>query len=161
MQEDTPEPPGEEDVIVIGGGPAGYTAAIYAARAGRNPLLLTGPEPGGQLMITSDVENFPGFSDPVQGPWLMERMREQAERVGTRIVDDIVVSVDLLRRPFEIVLDGGAMHRCRTLVVATGAQARWLGLPAEQAFRGRGVSACATCDGFFFRGKARCGRRWR
>jgi thioredoxin reductase (NADPH) len=140
-------------MVIIGGGPAGYTAAIYAARAGRNPLLLSGPQPGGQLMITSDVENYPGYADPVQGPWLMEQMREQAARVGARIVDDIVVSVDLSRRPFHLALDGGDSMSCRAVIIATGAQAKWLGLPSEQRFRGRGVSACATCDGFFFRGK--------
>jgi thioredoxin reductase (NADPH) len=143
----------EEEMVIIGGGPAGYTAAIYAARAGRNPLLLSGPQPGGQLMITSDVENYPGYADPVQGPWLMEQMREQAARVGARIVDDIVVSVDLSRRPFHLALDGGDSMSCRAVIIATGAQAKWLGLPSEQRFRGRGVSACATCDGFFFRGK--------
>jgi thioredoxin reductase (NADPH) len=143
----------EEEMVIIGGGPAGYTAAIYAARAGRNPLLLSGPQPGGQLMITSDVENYPGYADPVQGPWLMEQMRKQAARVGVCIVDDIVVSVDLSRRPFQLALDGGDSMNCNALIVATGAQAKWLGLPSEQRFRGRGVSACATCDGFFFRGK--------
>jgi thioredoxin reductase (NADPH) len=143
----------EEEMVIIGGGPAGYTSAIYAARAGRNPLLLSGPQPGGQLMITSDVENYPGYADPVQGPWLMEQMREQAARVGARIVDDIVVSVDLSRRPFHLALDGGDSMSCRAVIIATGAQAKWLGLPSEQRFRGRGVSACATCDGFFFRGK--------
>src|SRR5271168_2194227 len=143
----------EVETVIIGGGPAGYTAAIYAARAGRNPLLLSGPQPGGQLMITSDVENYPGYADPVQGPWLMGQMREQAARVGVRIVEDIVVSVDLSRRPFQLALDGGDSMNCNALIIATGAQAKWLGLPSEQRFRGRGVSACATCDGFFFRGK--------
>jgi thioredoxin reductase (NADPH) len=143
----------EEEMVIIGGGPAGYTAAIYAARAGRNPSLLSGLQPGGQLMITSDVENYPGYADPVQGPWLMEQMREQAARVGARIVDDIVVSVDLSRRPFQLALDRGDSMNCNVLIIATGAQAKWLGLPSEQRFRGRGVSACATCDGFFFRGK--------
>ena len=146
-------PTHEEEIVIIGGGPAGYTAAIYAARAGRNPVLLSGPEPGGQLMITSDVENYPGYADPVQGPWLLDQMRTQAARVGVRIVDDIVTSVDLSHRPFKLALDGGGTVRCRTLIVATGAQARWLDLPSERRFRGRGVSACATCDGFFFRGK--------
>ena len=143
----------EEEMVIIGGGPAGYTAAIYAARAGRDPLLLSGLQPGGQLMITSDVENYPGYADPVQGPWLMEQMREQAARVGARIVDDIVVSVDLSRRPFHLALDGGDSMSCRAVIIATGAQAKWLCLPSAQRFRGRGVSACATCDGFFFRGK--------
>jgi thioredoxin reductase (NADPH) len=143
----------EEEMVIIGGGPAGYTAAIYAARAGRNPLLLSGLQPGGQLMITSNVENYPGYADPVQGPWLMEQMREQAARVGVRIVEDIVVRVDLSRRPFQLALDGGDSMNCNALIIATGAQAKWLGLPSEQRFRGRGVSACATCDGFFFRGK--------
>jgi thioredoxin reductase (NADPH) len=152
-EQETTMPAGKEEMVIIGGGPAGYTAAIYAARAGRNPLLLSGPQPGGQLMITSDVENYPGYADPVQGPWLMDQMREQAARVGVRIVDDIAVSVALSRRPFLLVLDGGDSMNCDTLVIATGAQARWLGLDSEKQFRGRGVSACATCDGFFFRGK--------
>jgi thioredoxin reductase len=143
----------QEEMIIIGGGPAGYTAAIYAARAGRNPLLLSGLQPGGQLMITSDVENYPGYADSVQGPWLMEQMREQAARVGVRIVEDIVVSVDLSRRPFQLALDGGDSMNCNVLIIATGAQAKWLGVPSEQRFRGQGVSACATCDGFFFRAK--------
>src|ERR1700678_2565703 len=153
IRRDTTMPVHEVETVIIGGGPAAYTAAIYAARAGRNPLLLSGPQPGGQLMITSDVENYPGYADPVQGPWLMEQMREQAARVGVRIVEDMVVSVDLSRRPFQLVLDGGGSMNCNVLIIATGAQAKWLGLPSEQRFRGRGVSACATCDGFFFRGK--------
>lgn len=140
-------------LLIVGGGPAGYTAAIYAARAGHNPLLLCGPQPGGQLTITNNVENYPGYADPVRGPWLMEQMRDQAARVGARIVEDIVVSIDLSTRPFLLALDGGDSLHCDALIVATGAQARWLGLPSEQRFRGRGVSACATCDGFFFRGK--------
>ena len=143
----------QEEMIIIGGGPAGYTAATYAAHAGRNPVLLSGPRPGGQLMITSDVENHPGYADPVQGPWLMGQMREQAARLGVRIVEDIVVSVDLSRRPFQLALDGSDRTNCNVLIIATGAQAKWLGLLSEQRFRGRGVSACATCDGFFYRGK--------
>src|SRR5271168_1441041 len=143
----------EVETVIIGGGPAGYTAAIYAARAGRNPLLLSGLQAGGQLMITSDVENHPGYADPVQGPWLMEQMREQAARVGVRIIEDIVVSVDLSRRPFRLALDGGDGMNCNVPIIATGAQAKSLGLPSEQRFRGQGVSACATCDGFFFRAK--------
>jgi thioredoxin reductase (NADPH) len=140
-------------VLIIGAGPAGYTAAIYAARANLAPLLIAGPEPGGQLTITTDVENYPGFAEVVQGPWLMEQMRLQAEHVGTRIVSDMVTAIDLARRPFVATGDSGALYSGDTVIIATGAQARWLGLPSEEAFRGFGVSACATCDGFFFRGK--------
>jgi thioredoxin reductase (NADPH) len=140
-------------VLIIGAGPAGYTAAIYAARANLAPLLIAGPEPGGQLTITTDVENYPGFAEIVQGPWLMEQMRLQAEHVGTRIVSDMVTAIDLGRRPFVATGDSGALYSGDTVIIATGAQARWLGLPSEEAFRGFGVSACATCDGFFFRGK--------
>ena len=140
-------------VLIIGAGPAGYTAAIYAARANLDPLLVTGLQPGGQLTITTDVENFPGFAEVIQGPWLMEQMQRQAEHVGTRVVLDMIESVDLGRRPFVATGDSGDIYVGDTLVLATGAQARWLGLPSEEMFRGFGVSACATCDGFFFRGK--------
>jgi thioredoxin reductase (NADPH) len=139
-------------LIIVGSGPAGYTAAIYAARALLEPVLITGFQPGGQLMITTDVENYPGFADVVQGPWLMEQMRLQAEGVGTRMIADHVTSVDLRRRPFRLQGDGGS-YSCDALVIATGAQAKWLGIPSEMKFQGYGVSACATCDGFFFRGK--------
>jgi thioredoxin reductase (NADPH) len=140
-------------VLIIGAGPAGYTAAIYAARASLDPLLVTGLQPGGQLTITTDVENFPGFVEVIQGPWLMEQMQRQAEHVGTRVILDMIESVDLGRRPFVATGDSGDIYVGDTLVLATGAQARWLGLPSEEMFRGFGVSACATCDGFFFRGK--------
>ena len=140
-------------LVVIGSGPAGYTAAIYAARAMLEPILLQGIQPGGQLTITTDVENYPGFADVIQGPWLMEQMQKQAEHVGTRIVTDHVVKVDLSRRPFRLDCDSGDVYLADVLILATGAQARWLELPTEQKFRGYGVSACATCDGFFYRGK--------
>ena len=140
-------------VAIVGSGAAGCTAAIYASRANLEPILIQGLEPGGQLVITTDVENYPGFADIIQGPWLMEQMRAQAGKVGTRIVDDVVVKVDLGRRPFALTGDSGDAYTADALVVATGASARWLGLPSEQKFRGAGVSACATCDGFFFRGK--------
>jgi thioredoxin reductase (NADPH) len=140
-------------VLIIGSGPAGYTAAIYAARANLQPILVQGLQPGGQLTITTDVENYPGFADVIQGPWLMEQMQKQAEHVGTRLMFDIVTEVDLSRRPFVARGDSGDTYVGETLVIATGAQARWLGIPSEDAYRGFGVSACATCDGFFFRGK--------
>ncbi len=140
-------------VLIIGAGPAGYTAAIYAARANLQPILVQGLQPGGQLTITTDVENYPGFSDVIQGPWLMEQMQKQAEHVGTKTVFDIITSVDFSRRPFVCKADSGDVFVAETVVIATGAQARWLGLPSEDAYRGFGVSACATCDGFFFRGK--------
>jgi thioredoxin reductase (NADPH) len=140
-------------VLIIGAGPAGYTAAIYAARAGLDPLLVAGLQPGGQLMITTDVENYPGFAEAIQGPWLMEQMAAQAAHVGTRIVNDIVTSVDFSRRPFTATGDSGDEYRADAVIIATGAQARWLGLPSEKRLQGAGVSACATCDGFFFRGK--------
>lgn len=140
-------------LIIIGSGPAGYTAAIYAARAMLEPMLISGFQPGGQLMITTDVENYPGFSDVIQGPWLMEQMRLQAEHVGTRMVSDHITEVELGRRPFRLTGDSGDSYTCDALVIATGAQAKWLGLPSEAKFQGFGVSACATCDGFFFRGK--------
>jgi thioredoxin reductase (NADPH) len=140
-------------VLILGSGPAGYTAAIYAARALLEPVLISGPQTGGQLTITTDVENYPGFADVIQGPWLMEQMRAQAEHVGTRVVTDQVVAADLARQPFRLTLDGGDVWTCDVLIVCTGAQARWLGLPSEERFKGFGVSACATCDGFFFKGK--------
>jgi thioredoxin reductase (NADPH) len=140
-------------VIIVGSGPAGYTAAIYAARAMLSPVLITGLQTGGQLMVTTDVENYPGFAETIQGPWLMEQMRLQAEHVGTRFVADHIVAADLARRPFRLTGDGGDTYSCDALVIATGAQARWLGLPSEAHYRGFGVSACATCDGFFYRGK--------
>ncbi len=140
-------------VMIVGSGPAGYTAAIYAARALLEPVLVSGMQAGGQLMITTDVENYPGFADVIQGPWLMEQMRAQAEHMGTRMVSDHIARVDLSQRPFRLWGDGDATYSCDALIIATGAQAKWLGLPSEQAFQGFGVSACATCDGFFFRNK--------
>lgn len=140
-------------LLVIGSGPAGYTAGIYAARAMLEPVVVTGIQPGGQLTITTDVENYPGYADPVQGPWLMEQMRGQAENVGTKLIDDTVTKVDFSNRPFRAWLDNGEQITADTVVVATGAQARWLGIPSEERFRGFGVSACATCDGFFYRNK--------
>jgi thioredoxin reductase (NADPH) len=140
-------------LIVLGSGPAGYTAAIYAARAMVKPLVIQGIQPGGQLTITTDVENYPGFAKTIQGPFLMEEMRAQAEHVGAEIVSDIITSVKLKSRPIELVGDSGTVYTCEALVIATGAQAKWLGLPSEQHFQGFGVSACATCDGFFYRGK--------
>ncbi len=140
-------------VIIIGSGPAGYTAAIYAARALLEPVLISGFEAGGQLMVTTDVENYPGFAAPVQGPWLMEQMRLQAENVGTRLIADHIVKADLSSRPFRLQGDNGASYSCDALIIATGAKAKWLGLRSETRFKGFGVSACATCDGFFFRGK--------
>ena len=140
-------------LLILGSGPAGYTAAIYGARANLKPLLVQGLQPGGQLTITTDVENYPGFADVIQGPWLMEQMQKQSEHVGTRVVMDIIVRADLSRRPFVCVGDSGDTYVGETLVICTGAQARWLELPSEERFRGFGVSACATCDGFFFRGK--------
>ena len=140
-------------VIIIGSGPAGYTAAIYAARAMLEPVLVEGIQPGGQLTITTDVENYPGFAEVVQGPWLMDQMKAQAEHVGTRTINDVITGVDLSRRPFTLSADSGTTYTCDALIIATGAQARWLGLPSEQKFQGGGVSACATCDGFYYRGK--------
>jgi thioredoxin reductase (NADPH) len=140
-------------VLIIGSGPAGYTAAIYTARANLKPILVQGIQPGGQMTITTDVENFPGFADVIQGPWLMEQMQKQAEHVGTRTIFDTILDIDFSRRPFRCVGDSGDVYLAETLIIATGAQARWLGLESEKKFQGFGVSACATCDGFFFREK--------
>ena len=140
-------------VLIIGAGPAGYTAAIYAARANLSPIQILGLQPGGQLMITTEVENFPGFANVIQGPWLMEQMKLQAEHVGTRMVHDLVTHVDFSRRPFVCTTDSGQVYAAETVIIATGAKARWLHVPGEAEYSGRGVSACATCDGFFFRGK--------
>src|SRR5579872_5270213 len=140
-------------VLIIGAGPAGFTAAIYAARANLHPTLLCGLQAGGQLTITTDVENYPGFAEVIQGPWLMEQMQAQAEHVGTKIITDLAVKLDLSRRPFAVTGDSGDTYSGDTIILATGAQARWLGLPSEDTYRGFGVSACATCDGFFFRDK--------
>ncbi len=142
-----------DKVIILGSGPAGYTAAIYAARAMLKPLLIQGLQPGGQLTITTDVENYPGFSKVIQGPWLMDEMKAQAEHMGTEMVLDQIVKVDLSRRPFLLEGDSGDSYTCDALIICTGAQARWLGLDSERAFQGFGVSACATCDGFFYKGK--------
>ena len=139
--------------LILGAGAAGYTAAIYAARAMLKPVLIAGLQPGGQLTITTDVENYPGFADVIQGPWLMDQMRAQAEHVGTEILADVATKVDLSRRPFRVDCDSGEAFLAETLIIATGAQAKWLGLETEQKFQGFGVSACATCDGFFYRGK--------
>jgi thioredoxin reductase (NADPH) len=145
--------PTHRTMIILGSGPAGYTAAIYAARAMVKPMIIQGSQPGGQLTITTDVENYPGFAAAIQGPWLMEQMQAQAEHVGTEVVLDHISKVDLKRKPFRLEGDSGTTYTCDTLVICTGAQARWLGLPSEEAFKGHGVSACATCDGFFYKGK--------
>ena len=145
--------PRHSRIIVLGSGPAGYTAAIYTARAMLEPVLIAGFEQGGQLMITTDVENYPGFAEPIQGPWLMDQMRAQAEHVGAKLVSDHIVEARLDRRPFELLGDSGQAYTCDALIIATGAKARWLGIPSEEEFKGFGVSACATCDGFFFRNK--------
>jgi thioredoxin reductase (NADPH) len=143
-------------VLIIGSGPAGYTAAIYAARANLKPMIVAGMQPGGQMTITTDVENYPGFAEVIQGPWLMEQMQKQAEHVGTEFVYDLITEVDLTKRPFQATGDGGETYSGDAVVIATGAQARWLGLDSEQKFMGFGVSACATCDGFFFRDQEVC-----
>jgi thioredoxin reductase (NADPH) len=140
-------------VVIIGSGPAGYTAAIYAARAMLEPVLIEGIQPGGQLTITTDVENYPGFADVIQGPWLMEQMKAQAAHVGTKLVADHVKEIDTNQRPFKVTLESGGIYLADTVILATGAQAKWLDLPSEQKYRGAGVSACATCDGFFYRNK--------
>jgi thioredoxin reductase (NADPH) len=140
-------------VVILGSGPAGATAAIYAARAMLEPVMIAGIQPGGQLTITTEVENYPGFAEAIQGPWLMEQMQAQAEHVGTKLVQDTIAAVDLARRPFTLVGDSGARFAAETIIIATGAQANWLGLASEEKYKGFGVSACATCDGFFFRGK--------
>ncbi len=140
-------------VVIIGSGPAGYTAAVYAARAMLEPVLIQGMQPGGQLTITTDVENYPGFAEAIQGPWLMEQMQAQAAHVGARIVTDLVTRAELGERPFRLTCDSGDVYLADSLIIATGAQARWLDLPSEQKFKGYGVSACATCDGFFYRNK--------
>ena len=140
-------------VAIIGSGPAGWTAAIYAARASLNPVVIAGIQPGGQLTITTDVENYPGFAETIQGPWLMQQMQEQAEHVGTEVIHDIVTKADLSQRPFRLTLDSGTEMLAETVIISTGAQAKWLGLESEAAYQGFGVSACATCDGFFYRGK--------
>jgi len=139
--------------LIIGSGPAGYAAAIYAARANLQPIMVQGLQSGGQLTITTDVENYPGFADVIQGPWLMEQMQKQAEHVGTRVIADMIVSADLSRRPFTCIGDSGDIYVAESVAICTGAQARWLGTPSEEKFKGFGVSACATCDGFFYRGK--------
>ena len=140
-------------MLILGSGPAGLSAAIYGARAGLEPIVVQGIQPGGQLMTTTDVENYPGFREVIQGPWLMQEMQAQAEHVGARMMYDTVLEVDLTRRPFRLIGDSGDVYEGETLVIATGAQARWLGLDSEEALKGKGVSACATCDGFFYRGK--------
>ncbi|PZO81398.1 MAG: thioredoxin-disulfide reductase [Micavibrio aeruginosavorus] len=145
--------PKHTKVLIIGSGPAGYTAAIYAARANLKPVQILGMEPGGQLTITTEVENYPGFADPIQGPWLMEQMQGQAQHVGTEMIYDMVSNVDFSKRPYTVTCDGGDVFTADTVVICTGAKARWLGLPSEQQFRNMGVSACATCDGFFFKNK--------
>jgi len=140
-------------VLILGSGAAGLTAAIYTARAGLEPVVVHGLQPGGQMTITTDVENYPGFADVIQGPWLMEQMQKQAEHVGTKFVSDLITDVEFDRPPFTLRGDSGETYQAETLIIATGAQAKWLGLPSEQKFQGFGVSACATCDGFFYRGK--------
>ncbi|MBC8306064.1 MAG: FAD-dependent oxidoreductase, partial [Pelagibacterales bacterium] len=140
-------------VLIIGSGPAGYTAAVYAARAMLKPILVYGIEPGGQMTTTTDVENYPGFADVIQGPWLMEQMKEQAKAVGTEMVEDHIASVNLKSKPFKAIGDNGQKYTGDSIIISTGAQARWLNLKSEQEFRGFGVSACATCDGFFFKEK--------
>jgi thioredoxin reductase (NADPH) len=140
-------------VLIIGSGPAGYTAAVYAARAGLEPLLVAGMQEGGQMTITTDVENYPGFADPIQGPWLMEQMKAQAAHVGTQMISDIITSIDLKSNPKKAVGDSGDIYLADAVIITTGAQAKWLGIPSEEQYKGKGVSACATCDGFFYKGK--------
>ncbi len=149
----TQNPTKHTKVLIIGSGPAGYTAAVYAARAMLNPIMVSGMEPGGQLTTTTDVENYPGFAEAIQGPWLMEQMRDQAKAVGTEMVEDHIASVNLKSKPFEAIGDGGQKYTADSIIISTGAQARWLNIESEQKFRGFGVSACATCDGFFFKDK--------
>ena len=149
----TRNPTKHTKVLIIGSGPAGYTAAVYAARALLKPIMVTGMEPGGQLTTTTDVENYPGFAEVIQGPWLMEQMRDQAKAVGTEMIEDHISSVNLKTKPFEATGDGGQKYTADSIIISTGAQARWLNLDSEQKFRGFGVSACATCDGFFFKDK--------
>ena len=149
----TQNPTKHTKVLIIGSGPAGYTAAVYAARALLKPIMVTGMEPGGQLTTTTDVENYPGFAEVIQGPWLMEQMRDQAKAVGTEMIEDHISSVNLKSKPFEAIGDGGQKYTADSIIISTGAQARWLNLDSEQKFRGFGVSACATCDGFFFKDK--------
>ena len=149
----TRNPTKHTKVLIIGSGPAGYTAAVYAARALLKPIMVTGMEPGGQLTTTTDVENYPGFAEVIQGPWLMEQMRDQAKAVGTEMIEDHISSVNLKSKPFEAIGDGGQKYTADSIIISTGAQARWLNLDSEQKFRGFGVSACATCDGFFFKDK--------
>ena len=149
----TQNPTKHTKVLIIGSGPAGYTAAVYAARALLKPIMVTGMEPGGQLTTTTDVENYPGFAEVIQGPWLMDQMRDQAKAVGTEMIEDHISSVNLKSKPFEAIGDGGQKYTADTIIISTGAQARWLNLDSEQKFRGFGVSACATCDGFFFKDK--------
>ncbi len=144
------------NVLIIGSGPAGYSAAVYAARANLKPIMIAGREPGGQLMITTDVENYPGFADAIGGPWLMEQMKQQALNVGTEIIADHVTDVDFSKQPYTVTTEGGKTFTAHTVIITTGAKARWIGLPAETKFAGLGVSACATCDGFFFRNRDVC-----
>ena len=145
--------PKHAKVLILGSGPAGYTAAVYAARAMLKPVLIEGSQPGGQMTITTDVENHPGFADVIQGPWLMEQMKAQAENVGTEMIMDHISKVDLKKRPFRLEGESGDVYTCDSLIISTGAQARWLGIPSEEKFKGYGVSACATCDGFFYKEK--------
>ena len=143
----------KSDTIIIGSGAAGYTAAIYAARANMKPILVNGQQPGGQMTITTDVENYPGFKDVIQGPWLMDQMKAQAESVGTKIIKDTIIECNFKSEPFELIGDSKSVYHGKTVIIATGATARWLGIESEEKFKGYGVSACATCDGFFFKNK--------
>ena len=147
-------------VLILGSGPAGYTAAVYAARAMLKPVLVHGIQPGGQMTITTDVENYPGYAEVIQGPWLMDQMKEQAKAVGTELIEDHIKSVDLSKNPFKAIGDSGKIYTADSLIISTGAQARWLNLKSEEEYKGFGVSACATCDGFFFKAKRSCGCRW-